>query len=65
MGKTYKIVHSRKGEFIIRVTELGSGSCTGKIIDSKATMISYEDRMVGEIVQFKLCLCDSIEEVKQ
>ena len=59
IGKNYKIVHSRKGEFSVTVTHDGDDFITGKIIEGYADAIhSNNIRTEGESITFRKSLCE-------
>lgn len=62
IGKTYKVVHSRKGTFSLRVTSISGTSLTGVIADGKARFINDDDREVGDELTIASTLCTLSEE---
>ena len=57
-GKTYKVAHSRKGKFSMRVDSIDGEWVTGEIVKGKAgAMLHYNERDTGESITIRRCLC--------
>lgn len=63
-GKTYNVKHSRKGEFVMQITEHNEEWATGTIIEGQANaMLDYNKKYKGESLTVRISFC-SFEEVK-
>ena len=55
IGKLYKVNHSRKGKFNLRVTSIDGEWVTGIIIDSTAkAMLDYNVRTSGDEITIRI-----------
>lgn len=58
VGDPYTCNSSRKGRFVMRVTEAGDEWVTGIVIDGKAgAMLAYNEKEIGEEVTVRRSLC--------
>ena len=58
VGNTYKVAHSRKGRFILRVTAVSGEFVTGVIVSGVAVaMLEYNARSSGEEITIRLTHC--------
>lgn len=63
VGKTYKVTHSRKGRFVLRVTAVNGEFATGVIVKGRAhAMLEENEREVGDELAFRIAHC-TFEEV--
>jgi len=54
IGKTYKVINSRKGTFFMRVTELSGDFISGIVVDGFArALMSYNVAYVGDPVSVR------------
>ena len=63
VGKTYKVVHSRKGTFIGECVSVDDDFATFMIVGGTAKYMGEENRTSGEKVAVRLEFC-SLSEVK-
>lgn len=61
VGKKYRVMHSRKGNFFMRVELVNGDAAQGVIVDGVAKMISGGDLEPGEVVSISNTLCTLIE----
>lgn len=65
VGKVYKINHSRKGKFSIKVTKVSEEWVDGDIVEGVAgAIMSYNVRETGESICSRKSLISSHEEVQ-
>lgn len=64
VGKTYKINHTRKGRFSIRVESNDGEWVKGLVVSGKAgAMMAHNEREAGEEITVRKSLISSFEEV--
>lgn len=64
VGKVYRLIHSRKGEFAVAVDHNDGVWVTGYIVDGATTALLPENRLVkGERVQMRLTLIVDADEL--
>jgi len=56
-GKTYKVHHSRKGTFTMRITKDDGGWVEGVIVDGEAKYLTETNRVGGEAISIRKSLC--------
>lgn len=57
IDKIYKIIHSRKGTFTLRITEIGEEFVTGIILNGVAKNLSREDDIIGDKITIRKEFC--------
>ncbi len=58
VGKSYKVNHSRKGKFILKVTHLTDTWATGVVAAGKAEAnLPHNEREQGESVTLRIAFC--------
>lgn len=62
--KTYKVNHSRKGTFELKITSLSEEWVTGIIVNGMArAMLPYNEKEIGEEITIRRSFC-RFEEIK-
>jgi hypothetical protein len=62
IGKKYKVIHTRKGEFWMRATAVSGEWLTGTITDGIArAVLYYNEREEGEEITVRDTLCTLVE----
>lgn len=65
VGKTYRVQHSRKGTFILRVTSQTDEWVTGTIMEGTAkAMLDYNVKEAGEDITLRLSFINSAVELE-
>jgi hypothetical protein len=58
IGKVFKVHHSRKGNFSMKITGIDGEWITGVIVKGRAgAMLYYNERETGETITIRECLC--------
>ena len=57
INKTYKVIHSRKGKFTMHVTDIDGEWVSGFITGGRAKYLADNDRLAGEEITIRQCLC--------
>ena len=64
VGKVYRVIHSRKGKFVVEVTDNNGVWVTGTIVDGSAKALLPENHVVkGEQLVMRLTLIVDAEEL--
>lgn len=66
VGKTYRIRHSRKGQFVFRVTGMNDEWVSGEIVSGVAkAMLDYNVREAGEDITVRRSFIQSSVELEE
>lgn len=57
IGKLYRVRHSRKGTFVLRLQSRDEDSVTGLITEGTARMINGYHQGPGDVITVRLRLC--------
>lgn len=61
-GKIYKVTHSRKGIFTMRVDSVGEVWAQGVIVEGKANaLLAYNEKFEGEPITVRIAFCKFTE----
>lgn len=65
VGKTYRVSHSRKGTFNMKMTSVGDEWAEGTIVKGRAgALLHYNEKETGEEITVRISFC-SFNEVKE
>ena len=65
VGKTYRVSHSRKGTFDMRMTFVGDEWADGMIVKGRAkAMLPHNERETGEKITVRISFC-TFTEIKE
>jgi hypothetical protein len=53
IGKTYKVIHKRKGEFVLKIIEGNDVWVKGLIVDGVAQYLNEENKTEGELIEVR------------
>lgn len=57
VGRTYRIVHSRKGEFVAKLIRVGGGWADVEIVSGSVRGVGSFEMPVGETISVRLSFC--------
>lgn len=61
VGKIYKVIHSRKGSFVVRIKDVSKDWVGAEIVAGKAKYINQPEREEGEEITLRKSLCNFFE----
>jgi len=62
VGKTYRVIHSRKGTFDMRIASFNDEWAEGVIVKGSAkAMMDYNEKETGENITVRISFCHFVE----
>jgi len=61
VGKTYRVYHSRKGRFEVRIDKIDDDCVDCTIVKGEAVFLASDNRSVGESITMRKTMCFFVE----